>query len=162
MYSISQIIDGDKITQTVLIDQGIAGKLYFTITTEEIEQQLKDEPKPEIKYVEETKQIAGYTCKKAEMNIKDTENDKTTTIVVWYSEELGGEKLNYGTEFHGLKGFPLEYEKKIDDKSEITTATEIKKGKVKDIDLLVPADFKELTAEEKKQIMDAQKGNGGE
>jgi len=38
------------------------------------------------------------------------------------------------------------------------TASEVKKGKVKDTDFLIPSDYVELTPEEKQQMMDQMKG----
>lgn len=154
------INDGEKTEKITLIDQGGENKIYFKTTKDEIEKEIKDGPKPTIKYIEETKVIAGYTCKKAEYTVKEEDKETPTTATVWYTEEIGSEKLNYGGEFTGLKGMALEYEMK---QGEITTkfsATEVKKGKVKDTDFLVPAEFKELSGEEKQQMMDALKGKG--
>ena len=152
------INDGEKTEKITLIDQGGENKIYFKTTKDEIDKTVNEGPKPTIKYIEETKVIAGFTCKKAEYTVKAEDKDTPTTITAWYSEELGSEKLNYGGEFSGLKGMALEYEMKEGEISTKFTATEVKKGKVKDTDFLVPAEFKELSGEEKQQMMDAMKG----
>ena len=152
------INDGEKTEKITLIDQGAEMKIYFKTTKEEIEKEINEGPKPTIKYLDETKVVAGYTCKKAEYTVKPEDKDTPTVATIWYTEEIGSEKLNYGGEFSGLKGMALEYEMK---QGEVTTkfaATEVKKGKVKDTDFFIPADFKELTAEEKQQMIDAMKG----
>ncbi|RMG76232.1 MAG: hypothetical protein D6707_12545 [Bacteroidetes bacterium] len=73
------------------------------MTRDEI--QSNNEPKPEIKYIDgETKQIAGYECKKAKII-----NEKEKSILtVFYTEEINAAKPK--EDFEGLKGFPLEYE----------------------------------------------------
>lgn len=149
---IDQITDGNAKTNTVLLDM-MGEKKYFTQTTAEIEEKAKDKPKPEIKLLDETKVIAGYTCKKAEITLKN-EDDEATTIVVYYTDELGGEELNYGSQFQGIKGMPMEY---VITSSEggivTTTATEVKKTKVKETDFLIPSDYVELTKEEKEEML---------
>ncbi len=150
-YNIDIITDGDAKTQTTLMD--IMGqKKYFKTTTEEIEKKISENPEPEIKYIDETKTIAGYVCKKAEY-IEKTE-DASVTTVVFYTEELGGETLNYGGQFHKLKGVPLEYVVTTPDGIVTTfSAIEVKKGKVKETDFLIPSDYVELSPEEKQMML---------
>ncbi len=156
--NIDIITNGDAKTQVTLLDI-MGDKKYYKMTSEEIEAKIKEKPAPEIKYSDETKTIAGYVCKKAEYIEKD-EDGKVSNAVIYYTEELGGEALNYGGQFNKLKGVPLEYVVTTAD-GIITTfsATEVKKGKVKDTDFLIPSDYVELTAEEKAQMM-KQMGGG--
>jgi hypothetical protein len=53
----------------------------------------------------ETKQLAGYTCKKAVATLKDG-----STFTVYYTEELVPENNHYNSQFTNLRGLPLEYE----------------------------------------------------
>jgi GLPGLI family protein len=53
----------------------------------------------------ETKQLAGYTCKKAVAALKDG-----STFTVYYTEELVPENNHYNSQFTNLRGLPLEYE----------------------------------------------------
>jgi len=154
--NIDIITNGDDKTSTTLLD--IMGeKKYYKMTTAEIEKQITESPEPVITYKEETKTVAGYVCKKAEYS--ETKDDETSTTVIYYTEDLGGELLNYGGQFNKLKGVPLEYVITTPD-GIITTfsATEVKKGKVKDTDFLIPDDYVELTPEEKQQMMNQMKG----
>jgi GLPGLI family protein len=154
--SIDVISDGDKKESITLIDM-MGQKKYYKTAQAEIESEMAEAGAPEIKYSDETKTVAGYTCKKAEYTTKDKEGE-TNVTVIYYTEDLGSEALNYGTNFQGLKGFPLEYV--ITQKDIVTTfaATEVKKGKVKDTDFMIPSDYIELTAEEKAQMKAAFKG----
>jgi len=154
--NIDIITDGDAKTSTTLLD--IMGeKKYYKMSTEDINKQIAEEPEPKINYTEETKTIAGYVCKKAEYIV--TKDDETSTSIIYYTEELGSDALNYGGQFNKLKGVPLEYVVTTPD-GIITTfsATEVKKGKVKDTDFLIPTDYVELTPEEKEQMMNQLKG----
>lgn len=53
----------------------------------------------------ETKQLAGYTCKKAVASLKDG-----STFTVYFTDELVPENNHYNSQFTNLKGLPLEYE----------------------------------------------------
>jgi GLPGLI family protein len=149
---IDMITNGDAKTATTLIDM-MGQKKYYKMNTAEIDAKIAEEGTPEIKYSEETKVIAGYTCKKAEYITKDADGNLNTTVI-YYTEELGGADANYGGQFTGLKGMPLEYEAKQGGVITKISATEVKKGKVKETDFLVPSDYTELTPEEKQQIID--------
>ncbi len=155
--NIDIITDGDAKSQTTLLDI-MGDKKYYKMATAEIDKKIAEEPAPEIKYSDETKTIAGYVCKKAVYNEKNEEGALNTTTI-YYTEELGGEALNYGGQFNKLKGVPLEYVATTADGIITTfTASEVKKGKVKDTDFLIPSDYVELTPEEKQQMMDQMKG----
>jgi GLPGLI family protein len=155
-YTMDFISNGDKKESLVLID-AMGQKMYYKSDQAEIESDYTKNGTPEITYSDETKTIAGYSCKKAEYITKDADGNEQK-VVVYYTEELGGEALNYGTSFQGLKGFPLEY---VGTEREITitsSATEVKKGKVKDTDFMVPTDYVECTPDIKAQMKAAFNG----
>lgn len=93
----------------------------------------------------ETKQIAGYTAKKMIRHSYDEEGvDHPMTM--WYSDEIGP-KINIL--FGGIKGMPLECTMDAGEGRAITyTATEIVKGKVKEVDFLLPDGYETLSEEE--------------
>lgn len=155
-YTLDLITDGDKKENITLID-AMGQKKFFKTTTAEIDEEVNKNGTPVIRYIDSTKVIAGYTCKKAEYVTKD-ENDEETVTVVYYTEELGNQAINYGGSFTGLKGFPMEYV--ISQAGIITsfTVTGVTKGKVKATDFLVPTDYVELTPEEKAQMKAASAG----
>src|ERR1051325_2984496 len=73
----------------------------------------KDAKKPDIKtnITSETKTIAGYACKKAEVTMTDEKG--THTFNIWFTEEISNH-INTSNEnayqFKDIKGTPLEYE----------------------------------------------------
>jgi hypothetical protein len=156
--TIDVVTNGDKKESTTMIDM-MGEKKYYKSTQAEIEADATKNGTPVIRYLDETKTIAGYVCKKAEYVTKD-EDDKETVTVVYYSEALGGEAANFGGTFQGLKGFPMEY---VITQGEIITTftvTEVKKGKVSENTFLIPSDYVELTAEEKEQLKAMLTGSG--
>lgn len=149
---ITTITNGDDSTQIVLLDVPSYGlKNYIKVTKEKLLE--KEGEEPEIKYLDETKEICGYVCKKAEYTVKDEFGDPKT-IVIFYSTEVNNGSLNIGSSFPGLKGFPMEYTIVTDEGKVTTTVSlvETKKIKVKEIDFLIPTDYTEMTDETKKQL----------
>lgn len=158
MIYITQILNGDNKTTITMMDAG-GQKIYYKMSEEEIKAQNAEEGEPETQFVEETKTIAGYTCKKAIVKLKDS-FDETYTVTVFYSPELAGKEINFDGSLRDIPGLPLYYEIKQGEQIIAFEAKEIKKGKFKDKDFFVPSDFRELTPEEKQQLMDAFKGSG--
>lgn len=159
--TITQVTNGDEGSKTVMLDlmSVMQKKVYIKVTKAEIAQKLAESKvKPVIKYFEETKDIAGYKAKKAEYAYKAEDSEDSTKITIWYCEELGGEDINYGDEFTGLKGFALEYELPSTKISKKVTVKSIVKGKVKETEFLIPTDYTQITQEELQSMM----GGGGE
>ena len=102
----------------------------------------------------ETNKIAGYTCKKA---IKHSYDDEGTDhpLVIWYSEELGPQyNFLFASAAIITPGMPMQFTITGDGGKAITyTAAEVVKGKVKDVDFLLPSGFKKTSQEEFQQIM---------
>lgn len=92
-----------------------------------------------IEYVAgETKTIAGATAKKAVFHVFNEEG-VDHPMVVWYNDEMGPD-ANFL--FNGVKGVALEYSMNLGEGKQLTlTATEIKKGKVKEVDMLLPSGY---------------------
>lgn len=99
----------------------------------------------------ETQPMVGYTAKKAVLHMFNEDDGEDHPTVFWYTDEMGPE---YNFLFSGIKGVPLKFEQQLGEGRAITiTATEIVKGKVKDVDMLLPAGFKEATEEEFNSFM---------
>lgn len=113
MFTNQTLID-DK-GMTMLMEQ-MGNKIAIKQTKEEMakeEAKVKDKPTdPKIEYINETKTIAGYECKKAIITMvgKDKKEEK---MEVWYSdkfENTNKEGKGRGQGFmKGLKGVPFEY-----------------------------------------------------
>ncbi len=161
---VSVISNGNNKTVTTLFNIPGYGKYYQQITEEEL---LKKQAttKQDYKYTDETKTIAGYTCKKVIVTETDLETDEESTQVMWITTELGlGDDINFASN-PGLKGYALCTEQKTEINGEeitiISTASKIVPDKkVKATTFLLPADatdFKDAP-EELKQML----GGGGD
>ena len=156
-----QITNGDYNIIYVVIDISAynMGKYYQEVKGDELKEQLA-KSKYDYEYTEETKEIAGYTCKKVIASETDLESDEVTQIVYWVTNDLNvGENINFATA-PGLKGFPLRSEtpREIADVSlvRVETATLVKPDKkVKASAFFRPSDaipFDEMPAEVKSAL----------
>lgn len=98
-----------------------------------------------IEYVDgETKTIAGETAMKAVIHAFDEDGEDHPTVI-WYSDKMGPD---VNLLFNGVKGMALEYAMDMGEGRQITlTATEIKKGKVKEVDMLLPNGYEKISEE---------------
>jgi GLPGLI family protein len=161
----TRITNGDLKKVSLIIDLSSMGAKKYLIVQkqEEIE---KDNKGTDIKYFEDNKEILGYKVKKAVISApvkEDEEEGSGAKITVYYTEELGGEEVNFGNEmFHGLKGVAMEFEvttKKITIKGLMKS---VEKGKVKETDFLIPTGCTEVTMEAFQEEMKALRGGGGD
>ena len=103
-----------------------------------------------IEYVDgETKTIAGVTAKKAIIHVFGEEGDDHP-VIIWYSDEMGPD---VNLLLNGIKGIGLEYSTDLGEGRQLTlTATEVKKGKVKEVDMLLPSGYETISDEEFKAL----------
>lgn len=148
MYAMNTITDGDAETLLIYLDL-MGQKMAYKQTKEELDKARNEGPKPTVKLIDETKVIAGYTCKKAEIIVIDEETLEENVTTIWYTDEIGiSPKANFANQFEGVVGYPLETISKGNGMTQTMTATNVKKGKVKATEFLLPSDAKEMTLEE--------------
>ncbi len=143
------IVNGDEKTIITLLN--FSDKKYAVKTsTEEIKKENSNKPIPIIKYSDETKTIAGYNCKKAEVIIKD--NDSTETkMTVYYSKELGSKLLNFNKPLYkNINGLLMDFEINNNNMAMKFTAISVKKEKVSKKEFAIPKDYEIVTKEELK------------
>ena len=152
--TVETIINGNDSSQVVLLDIPMLGEKYYMKTKKDkILEGLAENKAPEINYLDETKEIGGYVCNKAEYTTEDEYGDKKTTVV-YYSTAIGGPELNFGGQFTGLNGFPMEYVVETEE-GKVTfsvTNVQVKKVKLKETDFFIPTDYTELSEEKAKEL----------
>ena len=140
--SISNVADGSVIILMDMMGQKFAVKQ----TKEDVEDakaEVGDEEKPEINFIDETKEIAGYTCKKAEV----TQNGET--MEVYYTDEISvPQNENAQNAVEGIDGMLMEFTINQQGMTMTMTVKEVKKSKVKKTMFTVPPDYEVKTMEE--------------
>ena len=144
----SSVVLSDNATgeSTVLIEaQG--QKFKLSMSKADVDKTIEDQGTPVVNYVDGTKEIVGYTCKKAEVTM-DGMDEKA---IFYYTEELLPVKMR-GMESLQLKGMPLEYQMSTNGMKMIMTVTAMDKQNLSDDLFVVPAGYKEMT-DQMKQMM---------
>lgn len=144
------IMDGKDSLTIILID-AMGQKLAVKSEKEETQEAMKDMKKPQVKFIDETKEIAGFTCKKAEVTITPEEGEEQT-LTVFYCDELNVGNVNWSGQFSEIPGVLMEYSMENGGFTINYKATEVKKQKLKDTYFQVPEDYKLLTKEEAQQM----------
>jgi GLPGLI family protein len=142
------ITDRTKTDSPIILIEIMGNK--YQVKTDKTKKEDKD---PVIKYTDETKQVAGYTCHKAEITTTDEQGQASATNV-YYTEDIKVTPSKNG-QFKGLKGFPLEYSMKQQGMNITISATKVEKEAISDDTFAVPAGYKLMTKEE--MMQDVQK-----
>ena len=140
------ISDGDAKTTIVLMDM-MGQKIAVQSTPEEVQSELDKGPKTSVNVTGETKDILGYTCKKAIITFEGED----TEVIVYYTDELGTKALNFDNpQFKDIDGLMLEYEIPEEEFSMQFTAVTIEKTNVDDSAFTIPEGYQIKTIEEMK------------
>lgn len=95
-----------------------------------------DIKKPAVNYKDETKEIAGYKCKKAELKYEGEDEP----MIIWYTDEITDV---YNQQYNGLgiSGAVMEYSVSANGMVMTMTVSEIKKETVSDDKFKVPEGY---------------------
>lgn len=106
MFSLTSIshVPNSQLTHLCRI---ITNKYVVDLDQGGANEMLKLFPKYTIEYLEETKEIAGYTCNAALFT--DVESPETT-FKVFYTKKIHVDQPNWFTPFHQIDGMMMEYE----------------------------------------------------
>lgn len=129
-------------TMTILIN-AMGERMYAKIPKLVILEKLDERSKPKIEYTSESMNIAGFTAQKAIYTVTD-EFGEETQYEVWFTRQIGKPSMNFGQQFHGLDGFPVQYTIQTEQGKVIYQLKSAKPKKFKTLDFLVPTDYKEV------------------
>ena len=143
-----EILNSEEKTTTSLLD--IMGQKFSIKTSaEEIQDELAKAPETKITYTDETKEIAGYACKKIIVTFKEQGSEKETELTAYIAEEFSNEGVYFDNPvFKGIKGILLEFEMKSNDINMKFIATSVNKKNIAEKEFVVPKDYKETTKDE--------------
>lgn len=127
----------------ILLDV-MGSKYAMKVDPAKVEEQKKNLPEFEVISSTETKEIAGYKCKKAIM--KNKSNNEETYI--YYSEELPYLENSLTSQFKNISGMPLEFNTKLNGITMTIRAKSIEKIKIADTEFVASTEYKLVTEEE--------------
>ncbi len=146
------IFDGNTKTSINLMD--IMGqKIAIKKTIKDLDLDRKKYHDLKVNFNDETKEVAGYICKKATIEVDAADFNGKSSFSVYYTEDLGNTGINYGDPlFNQINGVMLEYEIKARGLMMRFSASEIKSEAVSDDSFSIPEDYKEMTRDELKRL----------
>lgn len=136
---------------TLLMDM-MGKKIAVSMSKDELEKmdKKKKAQKPEFKYLDDTKDVAGYKCKKVLVTMEGVGE-----MEVYYTEDIPS---GANSQFEGLNGFPLQYttdagQFKIKMTAKKVTSEKLEKGLFE-----IPEGYEEMTFEEFQKSMSGMMG----
>ena len=116
-------------------------------TSDQIMEDLKDEPTPVVEITGETRTIAGYTCKKAIVTVND--NGSVTKYDGWFTEDFGAENPNFDNPIYkDINGVMMEFSMVTPQFTMVFSAISVEKKKVSSKEFDIPADYTVTTKAE--------------
>ena len=141
----TNVVVSDMDKRNGFLEMDVNGqKLRIMVSTEEFEKEASK--MSNIEYADESKQIAGYPCKKAIMK----DENGAVVMTVFYTEKIQNKAQ---MEFVGLKGFPLEYSMSQQNIQMLMTATEVSKEAVPDNLFQKRDGYKDISEADLQQMM---------
>lgn len=155
MYKSVTISDRKTKEEITLVDMQMTGSKY------EIKpdpSKTKPEQAPDIKYIDSTKVIAGYTCKAAIVTVTSKSGEKYSGTVFYtdqlpYSEDMG--------KYKGLKGCPMQYTMKQQGMSITLVAQSVVKQSLSDTLFAIPTKGYKVVSSREEMQKDIQQQMGG-
>jgi GLPGLI family protein len=141
----SVTISDSKNQSSVILMDMMDKKLAMRVSKEEVEKELAKTKMPQIVYSNESKIIAGYKCKKAELVTEDGKKS-----VIYYTEDLqmNNFSASWNYQMPQLKGFPLEFEMEQNGTKMKMTATRVSKELIPITLFMIPEGYQEVTREQ--------------
>jgi len=107
-------------------------------------------PDMKIEYTDEVKEIAGYNCKRVNIEIPGGEIEKFS---VYYTDEIKLDNANLFNPFKEIPGVLLEFQYEMFDITTSLTATKVEKIEINDEIFQVPAGYKRVSKEEMEEVI---------
>ncbi len=149
MMKVKTVVLGES-GDVLILMSGMMGNTAVPTTLDAMKEEAasRETPSFEVELIDETKDVAGYSCKKAVLT-----NEAGDEMVTWYTTEI--EVNTKGQSYHNeeIPGFPLEFTQNANGLIMSFTATEVdekldKKSKKKLFSIEIPEGYKEMTPEE--------------
>lgn len=144
------IFDSEVKTGVMLLDF-MGQKFAMKMTAADFEEEIKDLPEPTVVTTDETKEIAGYACKKAIVKVKEKGSETESEMIVYYTEDIAAAKNNeLNPLYKNIPGTMLEFSKVENGLNMLLSAVSVEKEKIADSEFVTPEGFKEVTKDELK------------
>ncbi len=107
---------------------------------------------PKIEYIDSSKQIAGYNCKKARITM-NVAKQGTSISDVYYTTDLP--YADPQGQFKGLKGMPMEFSVSMSGLNLVFSVKTVEKKSLADSLFTIPSDYKQVSLDELQKELSA-------
>jgi len=145
----TQIIVSDSKTEDAFILMDLMGQ-KMCLTIDPADKEEAEDVKPKVKKLSETKKIAGYKCKAAEVTYPGGEGEEDQVVIVYYTPKISGDGHN---QFSMLDGLPLEYTTSQQGMEVTIVAELVSEESVAASYFDAPEEYKKMTMDEFQQMM---------
>lgn len=143
------IADADSKTAVTLMDM-MGQKFAIKMNSEEIIKEMGDTNNISVETTNETKEILGYTCKKAII----TSMDDSTELTAYFTDELATRDINFDNRlFRNINGVMLEYEIPNQMFTMHFEAVSVEKKNIDESEFTIPDGYQIKTKEEINQFL---------
>lgn len=145
----STILDMNDKTHTTLMDV-MGQKLAIRDTYESLMEEMKNAPEFAIEVTDETKEIAGQSCKKVLLK-KVKDGEEVVEGELWLADGINLHPDFYFNQpnYKDLRGLMMEYELDAGNNMKMKlTAVEVSGQKIKDSEFAVPTEYEVITRAE--------------
>ncbi|MEN8225012.1 MAG: DUF4412 domain-containing protein [Bacteroidota bacterium] len=146
-----QIMNGDEENITYIIDM-MGMKYYYVETEEDLAESMKTDAQVEVDIKSETKEVAGYECKKAVITVNLEGEEMLFTV--YFTEEIESASFSMDNAyFQDIPGTLMEFE--IEAGQGMTmkmAAISVEKKNISDSEFEVPEGFEQKTKDEMMQM----------
>lgn len=149
------VLTDNKDNSTVTLMDIMGRKFAMKIDEKTAEEQRNKLPQYTIQETTETKDIAGYKCKKATLTDKNTKE----VVTLYYTEQIPYIGNNMNNQFKGIKGFPMEYATNMNGVSMKIKVRSVTGENISDDLFTVSKEYKYVTQQE---LMNEFMGGGGD
>ena len=148
MTQMSTIVISDADDGTSIILMELMGQKYkLAISQDDMDALIGSQTVPKITYVDGTKEIAGYLCKKAEVEMDGFDGK----AIFYYTEEIPPVQVK-GMEALALRGMYMAYEATTQGMTISIEVETIDKSSVSDDKFIVPNGYTEMPAQMKSMM----------
>lgn len=149
MIKNSTINTGDK---TYSLMDYMGTKFKIPMTSDDIKSKKMKESDYDVEFTKDTKQIAGYNCKKALIKTKDKQ-----VFTIWYTDAIFPNAYEQTQYSKFQAGCPLEFDMAQNGMKMKVSATKVDMGAINDAVFAIPADYQEVTMDQLMQMMGGMK-----
>jgi GLPGLI family protein len=145
-------ITNETSKEVLMLMSGMMGNTAVKSNLDEMEAEKGDTPPFEVTLVDETKEVSGYTCKKAILTAEDGMES-----VFWYTDEIVVAKAGQSYLNDQVPGYPMQFELNNQGLKMTMTVTKVEdkldKKKADDLfNMVIPSGYTEMEMEDLKKM----------